>query len=343
MSSQEIAPEMLMPSERVEHPLPVNIQEDDMDDFVGFRTYDTNDIFLKRVKSAWVSPSSVVYKKGRLINETVVSESQWMYYRFKHLVKKILTGKTVRLDKSAKYLLITDAYSSGHFHWFLEVLEKVVCLKGRTNEFILLLPSTNYIKNIGLESLTMLEAKFQSILFMDENDFYKVEDLYYVTTVSRNGLNPRLLREVRSRFNPTVEKAEKMVYVSRQNAQYRKIVNGTEFETLLTNAGFTVIYAEGMNLRQQIELFRHTKVLISLHGAGLANCIFMQPGGKVIEIRKRENNTSNIGFWHLSSSLNHEYYYFNGVPDSDKPLVGHGCNLTIPLTDFENSLLNRIL
>ena len=68
----------------------------------------------------------------------------------------------------------------------------------------------------------------------------------------------------------------------------------------------------------------------------------MQPGSNVIELRRKENGPSNVGYWHLADSLDHNYYYYNGIPDSDKPLVGQGCNLTIPMADFEKKIVEAI-
>jgi hypothetical protein len=62
----------------------------------------------------------------------------------------------------------------------------------------------------------------------------------------------------------------------------------------------------------------------------------------VVELRKKENRSSNVAYWHLADCLGHKYYYFNGIPDNDRPLVGHGCNLNIDLAGFENFVLKNI-
>lgn len=45
---------------------------------------------------------------------------------------------------------------------------------------------------------------------------------------------------------------------------------------------------------------------------------------------------------HLTDSLGHKYYYYNGIPDSEKTIIGNGCNLTIPVRHFENEILKQI-
>jgi capsular polysaccharide biosynthesis protein len=78
---------------------------------------------------------------------------------------------------------------------------------------------------------------------------------------------------------------------------------------------------------------------MGIHGAGLTNCMLMKPGGKVIELRKREKN---YGYWHLADSLGHKYYYYHGVPDSEQSLIGSGCNLTVPVDEFESTIIGNI-
>jgi len=65
----------------------------------------------------------------------------------------------------------------------------------------------------------------------------------------------------------------------------------------------------------------------------------MKPAGNVVELRKREKN---YGYWHLADSLDHKYYYYHGIADSDASLIGSGSNLTIPVDDFESDILHKL-
>ena len=129
---------------------------------------------------------------------------------------------------------------------------------------------------------------------------------------------------------------------TREKANYRKVVNEDALCAVLRNHGFEVLYGEELSLSEQIDIFSSAATLLGVHGAGLMNAIFMHSGSKVIELRKNENGPTNVGYWHLADSLNHSFYYYNGIPDSDKPLVGKGCNLTIPIKDFQDKILNKM-
>jgi capsular polysaccharide biosynthesis protein len=71
---------------------------------------------------------------------------------------------------------------------------------------------------------------------------------------------------------------------------------------------FQVIFFEDYNMKQQIEISYHARNLILLHGANLTNVLYMQPGGNVIEFRKR-NETKNNYYYALADSVNCNYYY----------------------------------
>ena len=65
------------------------------------------------------------------------------------------------------------------------------------------------------------------------------------------------------------------IYISRQLASVRKIKNEDDVIKILINYGFHILKAEELNFWDQIRLFSNCKHLISIHGAGLTNCIFI--------------------------------------------------------------------
>lgn len=321
------------------HHLPANLVAGDESDFVNSVSYRTRPVILKEFNGVRVSPDSVAYKNGLLINDTVNGGAATQYYQFRHLIKKYLKGKTIQLDRTKKHLLITDIDSSGHFHWFCEVLPKLIDIKDDCKDFVLLLPDKPYINKIGLESLRLMGFEFGDIIFMKRTGFYKVRDLFYIPSVSKNGLNDDLVKAVHEQIIGNRKAGKKKIYISRQKAAYRKIANEEELVSLLQQYGFEILNAEDHTLEEQLDIFSSCDTLMGIHGAGLTNCFFMRTGGKLVELRKKENNTTNVGYWHLADSLGHAYYYHNGIPDSDLSLVGRGCNLTIPLADFEKKIL----
>lgn len=334
---------LLKPAMEVRHKWPANMAEQDTGEFKEEASYKTYDTWLKEFGRASVSPESVIYKNGLVYPDSLVAKEDKSYYQFRHLIKKTFFNKNIRLDGNKRYLLVTDKWSPGHFHWFGEVLPKLLCIKERTKEFVLLLQDTSYTRTIGLESLALLKLNFEDILFMQEQAFYKVKNLYYISKISRSGHHhPELMKELQQKFIAGRQKGNRRLYISRQKAKYRRVVNEEALWEKLKAYGFEVVYGEDFSLSEQADIFSSAGTLLGIHGAGLTNAVFMYPGSNIIELRRKEGGATNVGFWHIADSMDEKYYYYNGVPDSDKPLVGNGCNLTIPVEDFEKRVLEKI-
>ncbi len=78
-----------------------------------------------------------------------------------------------------------------------------------------------------------------------------------------------------------------------------------------------------------------TKILVGFHGAGLTNMLFMQPGGKVLEIRPDGTPVNNC-FFTQANALNHHYYYVLSNPiDGDT----HLSDFTVDTEKLKSALL----
>lgn len=327
----------------INHRWPLNLVPDDLNDFQEEVTYSTYPAVLKNFGKSNVSPDSVIYRNGWVVQDSLATVSQQRYYQFRHQLKMKFFSRNVPLPSGKKYLLVTDAWSAGHFHWLSEVLPKLYCIRNVASEYVLLLQDVPYLRTIGLESIGMLGIKFQDIIWMKQDSFYKVPDLYFITRICRSGqMHPRIMNEMRSVLVHFSDSAKRRVYISRKNASYRKVLNEVEFSHLLADYGFEIICGEEYSFSEQVSIFSGTKTLIGMHGAGLTNAVFMHAGSNIIELRKKENGPSNVGYWHLADALDHNYYYFNGKPDSELPLVGQGCSLEIPIDEFESKVLKNL-
>lgn len=74
------------------------------------------------------------------------------------------------------------------------------------------------------------------------------------------------------------------VYIERDKAPVRKIINSAELFECLKKYGFIKVYLEDLTVSEQITLFNHAKIIVSPHGAGLANLSYCQPKTQVLEL-----------------------------------------------------------
>ena len=76
------------------------------------------------------------------------------------------------------------------------------------------------------------------------------------------------------------------VIINERLSRCRHIVNLLDLSGAISsmNLSHRVIHFENMTFAEQVSSLRFTRVLVSMHGAGLSNIIFLQPGSTVIEL-----------------------------------------------------------
>ena len=94
------------------------------------------------------------------------------------------------------------------------------------------------------------------------------------------------------------------IYVSRQSARRRRIVNFVSIHKVLSRFGFSIWEPETSDFEDQSALFFCAKVILAQPGAAMANLIFSSQGIRVFEIEGFEN----VSCWKiLCDELNIEY------------------------------------
>ena len=79
---------------------------------------------------------------------------------------------------------------------------------------------------------------------------------------------------------------------------------------LLKEQGFEEICFEDYTILEQVFLMQNVEVLVSMHGAGLTNVLFMNPHSKLLEFTPivEQNKQFRFPFWRISSILELDYY-----------------------------------
>lgn len=118
---------------------------------------------------------------------------------------------------------------------------------------------------------------------------YRVEHYLHLPFLSRS-LLPHLTQEVSSigylpveffqfhqseteRIFPSTRKFSKFIYISRKQAKQRRVINEERLEKELTDLGFETVCFDKMSLADQFGAMREARVIVGLHGAGMANIL----------------------------------------------------------------------
>ena len=237
-------------------------------------------------RSAAVFPSLKLSRKLQYRNP--LSRLQMAVIAAASLVRR----KSKSLDGAAarKVGIIHSSWTAGYYHWLTEGLPRALALRETYPDAVPTLPSQRYAPYF--ESLEALG--FTELALFPSGSNLTVRDPVLTSCPKRFATtDPEILRKLRAeifaRFGVVPAKPFRKVYISRKKSRGRIVANERDVEAALRQTGFEIIYAEKLSFEEQVRLFAETSILVSIHGAGLTNALFMQPGTSMIELLPRRN------------------------------------------------------
>ena len=239
-------------------------------------------------------------------NPAISYHAKFFSLRLYRLFQKIRQLKCAVIFQ--KHLIITDEWSKSYFHWLMDCLPRLILFESRRPEIPVILPSYLREKSFVIESLALLGKN--NFRFLEEDKWYFLRTVYFPVHLAPTGnYNDEATRKLRSAITVNSNApAHLKIYISRHKAAHRKIDNEDELLPLLKKNGFKTVYCEEMSFKDQVSLFSETAVLLTNHGAGLTNMLFMPANSIIIELRKKNDNHNNC-YFSLASALNLKYYY----------------------------------
>jgi tetratricopeptide (TPR) repeat protein/capsular polysaccharide biosynthesis protein len=236
-----------------------------------------------------------------------------------------------KIDGKAAILSVLSG--NVYFHWMVDLLPRIEILRraGISLDEIDWFVVNNYQSQFQKETLTALGIPPEKILASDRHPHIQAEELIVPSFGSHLGwlqpwglkflrdvfLTPKVLSKLPSKPSSKGGFPER-IYISREKAKYRRVLNEGEVQEILGQHGFVTVSPESMSLEEQIAMFAAAKIIIAPHGSGLTNIIFCQPGTKVIELISP--HYLRYYYWGISQQLGLEHYYLPGEAFSCYPL-----------------------
>lgn len=250
------------------------------------------------------------------------------------------------LDMPAQHTRVLDRAISivqmscdNYYHWTMECLPRlVVSLEYLRNnsidssEVTLVLPAK--ARAFAQQALEILEIDHMNIVEHDPQQTLLVRDLIAVDwsrtdqrpglemTPARTALNRARQALAWSSIDPDSIRRRSLVFISRNSdhlsgSRSRAITNEAYVLHHLHQAveplelEMEVFHGDQHDLRSTIEMFRRAKIVIGVHGAGLANILYCAPGTAVLEIAL--STPRHRDYMHASASLGHSYWIHGQV------------------------------
>jgi hypothetical protein len=320
--------------------LPVNFDQAHRALFEGELERVIPETRLLRFQDVLASPEGLLFKGIRILPESFAFPYHLDDWRFPTLVKFFATNYALRRRRKIEreVLWITDHWSTGHFHWLTDVLTRLFVVRHLLPDLLLVLPAQHETRDVVRSSLRAFGVR--NVEFMRPDEVVEFRSLVMPSHTAPSGhFNDEAIRGVREvlllAYGDASEKDERL-YISRGKAGKRRIVNEDDVIAILRRFGFEIVRAEELSFEQQVRICSRARYIVSNHGAGLTNMLFMQSGGSVLELRHQADCINNC-FFTLSSALDLNYFYQTCAPQ-DPSLNPHEAHVLVDPDKLEKNV-----
>jgi Capsular polysaccharide biosynthesis protein len=325
-------------NQNVKRELPKNFSRGDLKLFEHELSKNLPDVFIIGEEDVTIhNHARVVSNKGKeLIEFSAVFKKPGGW---RGMLMKILTPFVARRRKfNGVYFWAIDEWSHGFFHWIMDALPRILCLHEYEPGAKLLLPEEYKGIDYVQDSLKIFD--FDIVYYKAP---IKVKKLITCTYLAPSGnYNTDVLMKLKNKYLEYYSSGQEIpfrnIYISRKKAFRRKLLNEDELINVLNEFNFEVVYLEDYNWEEKVKLMNSAKNVISIHGAGITNCLFMKEGSNLIELRKAGDYRNNA-YFSLANALQLNYYYLPCTPLNE---AGINYDLLVDKEGFRNMLENVI-
>jgi len=292
------------------------------------------------------SPPLVFYKNNN-VKETAIKST----IRSLNVINSIfgapyqIISSNSNRNKIDEAVLLYHSWNNGYFHWIaetivqLEGVEKYTMETGRRPKLI-----------VGPE-LNQFQSEILNLLGYGPDDlinwtnYYAKVDKLVIPSVRRE-INPGRpspfpYHWIRSQFRKKcmnevgTNRFSDRIYISRNDAGERRVINETEVYSTLKKYGFEKYTLSSMNVKEIITLFAQAEIIIGPHGAGLTDIIYAD-NVSVIEFHP-EDRLNGIYFM-LTEQVNSWYGYL--ICQSKTPRTN---DMIVDISELEKLLYSAII
>ena len=320
--------------------LPVNFHDEHLSLFEGELERVIPATRLLKFENVLASPEGLLFKGTSILPESFAFPYHLDEWRFRSVVKFLATNYALRRRRKIERdaLWITDYWSTGYFHWLTDVLTRLFVVRDRVGDLLLVLPGTYQKREHVQSSLKVFGVT--NVDFIGSEEVVECASLIMPSHTAPSGhFNEEAIGGVRhvllSAYGDSNGKDERL-YISRRNAGRRNIINEDEVTSVLDRFGFETIHAEDLSFEQQVRTCSRARYIVSNHGAGLTNMLFMKDGGSVLELRHVSDCINNCYFT-LASALDLKYFYLTCSPQNQSA-DPHDAHLVVDTDQLEKNL-----
>ncbi|MCX6212983.1 glycosyltransferase family 61 protein [Spirosoma sp.] len=302
--------------------MPKNAAQKEENLFEPFLTYEIEKLKVRKLHNVFVSYSGFCIDKNGLVKESHHSYPTQMQNftqdAMYHYYKSCNTpGNLLELKDDETYLLFHHPWFVNYGHWMCEGILRIWMVRKQAHKMVLLLPEKYLTNRFIIDSLEPFT--FKSIYIIPEGKSLLVKKLCLprIKPVVDSYYYDKL-NEIKSFYINYAINVKKIhlnlgekLYLSRKKSVQRRVQNETDVERIVNEYGFTSLCNEDYTFWEQVAIYANAKYLVSIHGAGMTNMIFMNKNAQILELHKKMTNPHDwhsFAFWYMCEALGYGYY-----------------------------------
>ncbi|MEO1145641.1 MAG: glycosyltransferase 61 family protein [Cyanobacteria bacterium J06638_22] len=187
--------------------------------------------------------------------------------------------------------ILSGLSNSVYFHWMLDVLPRLEMLRQAEVD----LATVDYFlvdsdRPFQRQTLERLGIPLEKTLAPADVPHLEARSLLLPSFPASISWMPEWsLDFLRRTFLPcdrqdTAAAPHRRLYITRAKAGVRRLINEAHLIAALEPWGFEVVDLEQFSVVEQAQLFAEAAIILTVHGSGLTNLVFCQPGTTVIEL-----------------------------------------------------------
>ena len=192
-------------------------------------------------------------------------------------------------SKRDQVFVLPGAFGNRYYHVIINIVPCLLLYKILELDCPIVIPKFPIDIQPSIDNV--IDYGFSS-LFISKNKLVRLEDIskyYFNQAIMPHKLHASPLTGVFYRnFVQMIEgkggRSAKRIYISRQKAARRPIANESAVVEVLKDYDFQIVFAEDLSFEEQVACFAAADIIVSPHGAGLANAVFSHSRVAVIEL-----------------------------------------------------------
>jgi capsular polysaccharide biosynthesis protein len=320
---------------------PVNLEPRDLWLFEHELTRTLPAARLIEMRDVRVSADGYLFKGGRILPESFAFPDGFDAWRRRHvlgfLLNNYLAKTPRRIEDDAVW--IVDHWSTAYYHWLADTLPRLFLVRQHLTDWTVLLP--HQFRALGFVEPSLAPFGVRHLRYAAETEVLRCRRLFVPTHAAPPGhFNDEVIRSVRdllvTAYGATGGAPADRLYISRAAARKRRLSNEGEVLDVLRRLGFRILHAESCSFEEQVRAASQSRYLVSNHGGGLTNMLFMRPAGRVLELRHQTDRVNNCYFT-MASALGLDYSYQTCAPLDPKE-DSHTADLLVDIPALEKNL-----